>query len=93
MTTGVTGTFWYAPLVAVGTAAIFFTTSMPFTTLPNTAYPNPAGVSSPAQLFLTWHGSHANLRNAATGATPTVRQAASLVTSPLAASMAFSSRP
>jgi len=32
------------------------------------AWPYGAGVSSPAQLFLTWHGSHADLRNATSGA-------------------------
>ena len=41
------------------------------------AWPYGAGVRSPAQLFLTWHGSHADLRNATTGAAltpaPTVR--------------------
>lgn len=32
------------------------------------AWPHAAGVSSPAALFLTWHGSEAELRDAATGA-------------------------
>src|SRR5262249_34083202 len=37
MMTGLTGTFSYAPLVAVSTILILSTTSMPDTTLPNTA--------------------------------------------------------
>ena len=32
-----TGTFWWKPRLAVGSLAILSTTSMPFTTLPNTA--------------------------------------------------------
>src|SRR5262249_61070105 len=35
--TGSTGTFWCGPLVVVGTFSIFRTTSIPSTTLPNTA--------------------------------------------------------
>jgi len=42
------------------------------------AWPYGAGVSSPAQLFLTWHGNHADLRNAATGATLTPPPTASV---------------
>ena len=39
ITTGVTGTFSYGGRVVVCTCSIFFTTSIPSTTLPNTAYP------------------------------------------------------
>ena len=37
ITTGSVGTFWCPPTVAVGRAAIFSTTSIPLTTLANTA--------------------------------------------------------
>jgi hypothetical protein len=37
ITTGCTGTFWCPPVVAVWTLRIWSTTSMPSTTLPNTA--------------------------------------------------------
>ena len=46
MTTGLAGTSWWPPARPVATAAIFSTTSIPSITLPNTAYPKPAGVLS-----------------------------------------------
>src|SRR4029077_6373980 len=45
---------------------------------PSVAWPYGAGVSSPAQLFLTWHGSHADLRNATSGAILTPAPTASM---------------